>query len=279
MQEIDYLVQNKRRKMLSIKDLKEKKWIFGMVHLGPLPGSPNYKFNNEEIISNALKDAENLISSGVDGIIVENYGDWPFTNKTNLSQIMLQSIASYEVRKKYPDIPLGVNVHYNAFQEEAHLASVIDADFIRVEVFVDTVVYDGGILYPVSGDILRLRSAFRGKFLIFADIHPKHTQLILPKTIADSAHGAEKAMADAIIVTGKETGSQTPISAIKEAREVVSLPIFAGSGVTLENVLDTLEVADGIIIGSYFKYDNNVFNPVEKNRVVEFMKEVRKHYK
>ena len=279
MQEIDCSVRNKKGKMLTTKNLRERKWIFGMVHLGALPGSPKYKSNNEEIINNALKDAESLISSGVDGIIVENYGDWPFTNKTNLSQIMLQSIASYEVKKKYPDIPLGVNVHYNAFQEEAHLASVIDADFIRVEVFVDTVVYDGGILYPVSGDILRLRTALRGKFLIFADVHPKHTQLIVPKTIADSVHGAEKAMADAIIVTGKETGSQTPISAIKEAKEVVDLPIFAGSGVTLENVLNTLKVADGIIIGSYFKYGGNVFNSVEKSRVVEFMEEVRKYYK
>ncbi len=265
--------------MLSKEELKSRKWIFGMVHLGPLPGSPNYKYNNKELVENALKNADTLVKGRVDGIIVENYGDWPFTHETNLSQLMIQTIATYEIRKKYPSLPLGVNVHYNAFREEAHLATVLDADFIRVEVFVDTVVYDNGILYPASGELLRLRSSLKGKFLIFADIHPKHTQLIVPKSIADSAHAAERAMADAIIVTGKETGSETPLSFVEEAKSTVSLPILVGSGVTPRNVVDTLKIADGIIVGSYFKYDGNVFNPVDERRVSEFMEEVRKYYK
>ncbi len=265
--------------MLSQKELKEKKWVFGMVHLGPLPGSPNYSHNNREIIENAIKDADALISSKVDGIIIENYGDWPFTNKTNLSQIMLQTIATYEIKKRYPDIPLGINIHYNAFREEAHLASVIDADFIRVEVFVDTVIYDDGILSPASGELLRIRNSLDGKFLIFADIHPKHTQLLVNRSIGDSAHAAERAMADAIIVTGKETGSQTPIDSIKEAKASTSLPLFVGSGVTPDNLSSILKIVDGLIVGSYFKYDGYVFNPVDKNRVENFMKEVAKYFK
>ncbi len=265
--------------MLSKEDLKDKKWIFGMVHLAPLPGNPNYQFNNKKIIEDALKDAESLISSGVDGIIVENYGDWPFTSKTNLSQIMVQTIATYEIRKRYPDIVLGVNVHYNAYQEEAHLATTIEADFIRAEVFVDTVIYDDGILSPVSGDLLRLRTSLKGKFLIFADVQPKHTQLLVPRSIKTSTHAAERAMADVIIVTGEETGKQTPLSALKEARESTKLPIFAGSGVTPKSIRNILEVVNGAIVGSYFKYDGFVFNPVDKNRVREFMEEVRRHYR
>ncbi len=265
--------------MLSKRSLKEKKWVFGMVHLGPLPGSPNYNHNDKEIIENALKDADALISANIDGIIVENYGDWPFTSKTNLSQVMLQTIATYEVKKRYPDVPLGVNIHYNAFREEAHLAKVVDADFIRVEVFVDTVVYDDGILYPASGELLRLRDILQGKFLIFADIHPKHTQLLVNRSIEDSVHAAERAMADAIIVTGKETGSQTPINSIKEARVSTSLPLFVGSGVTPKTLSSILEIADGLIVGSYFKYNGNVFNPVDKERVKNFMEEVAKYFK
>ena len=265
--------------MLSKEELKEKKWVFGMVHLGPLPGSPNYKHNNEEIIEDALRDADTLISAQVDGIIVENYGDWPFTHDITLSQIMVQTIATYEIRKRYPEIPLGVNVHYNAFREEAHLATVVNADFIRVEVFVDTVVYDNGILYPASGEILRLRSSLGGKFLIFADIQPKHTQLLVERSIGESAHAAERAMADAIIVTGKETGSKTPLSSVKEAKDKVALPVFVGSGVTPENVIETLKIADGLIVGSYFKYDGYVFNPVDRRRVESFMKEVKSYFK
>ena len=263
--------------MFSREKLKNKKWIFGMVHLQPLPGSPNYQFNNKEIIENALKDADSLVSSGVDGIIVENYGDWPFTSKTNLSQIMVQTIATYEIRKKYPDIILGVNMHYNAYQEEAHLATTIGADFIRAEVFVDTVIYDDGILYPSSGELLRLRTSLNGKFLIFADVQPKHTQLLVPRSIKASTHAAERAMADVIIITGEETGKQTPLTSLKEARESTKLPIFAGSGVTPKSIGEILKIADGAIVGSYFKYDGFVFNPVDRERVKEFMKEVRRY--
>jgi len=265
--------------MISVEMLKKKKWIFGMVHLAPLPGSPKYNFDNEKIIKDAIDDADKLISGGVDGIIIENYGDWPFTKKVNLSQIMVHTIISYKIREKYPDIPLGINFHYNVYDAEAHLASTVGADFVRVEVFVDTVIYDDGILYPVSADVLRLRKQLNASFLIFADIQPKHTELLVPRSIKDSAHAAERAMADAVIVTGKETGSETPIELIKQVKEAVNIPILVGSGTTPSNVLDILNIADGAIVGSYFKYNGYVFNHVDEVRVKNFMKEVRRYFK
>ena len=57
-----------------------EKPIIGVVHLKPLPGTPLYKGDLGEILERALKDAEALYAGGVDGIIVENYGDKPFTN-------------------------------------------------------------------------------------------------------------------------------------------------------------------------------------------------------
>ena len=52
--------------------------IHGVVHLKALPGSPSNSLGLDEITKLAQKDVENLYTAGVDGIIIENFGDVPF---------------------------------------------------------------------------------------------------------------------------------------------------------------------------------------------------------
>lgn len=52
--------------------------IIGMVHLLPLPGAPRWAGSLDEVRERALADARALEAGGVDGIIVENFGDAPF---------------------------------------------------------------------------------------------------------------------------------------------------------------------------------------------------------
>ena len=52
-------------------------------------------------------------------------------------------------------------------------------------------------------------------------------------------------------------------------------PVFVGSGVGLDSVEDYLALADGFIVGSFFKVEGKVENPVDAARVKEFMKKIR----
>ncbi|HWW60088.1 MAG TPA: BtpA/SgcQ family protein, partial [Thermoanaerobaculia bacterium] len=52
--------------------------LFGMVHLGPLPGAPLFGGSLDAVIDAALRDARALASGGADGIVFENFGDRPF---------------------------------------------------------------------------------------------------------------------------------------------------------------------------------------------------------
>ncbi|RLE89526.1 MAG: hypothetical protein DRN04_16200, partial [Thermoprotei archaeon] len=82
------------------KDIEKP--IIGVVHLKPLPGTPLYKGDLGEILESALKDAEALYTGGVDGIIVENYGDKPFTIRVkNPLTLTAFTIVAYEVRRKF----------------------------------------------------------------------------------------------------------------------------------------------------------------------------------
>ncbi|MBZ0269311.1 phosphorybosylanthranilate isomerase, partial [bacterium] len=51
--------------------------LIGMVHLRPLPGSP-VDGTMEAALDAAREDAEALVGAGVDGLIVEHFGDAPF---------------------------------------------------------------------------------------------------------------------------------------------------------------------------------------------------------
>ena len=53
-------------------------------------------------------------------------------------------------------------------------------------------------------------------------------------------------------------------------------PVFANTGVNIDNVARHLRIADGAVIGTHFKVDGNTWNPVDGGRVKRFMDKVRK---
>ena len=49
------------------------------------------------------------------------------------------------------------------------------------------------------------------------------------------------------------------------------MPVFANTGVNIDNVTDVMSVASGCIIGTHFKVDGNTWNKVDGARVKRFM--------
>jgi membrane complex biogenesis BtpA family protein len=82
-------------------------------------------------------------------------------------------------------------------------------------------------------------------------------------------------LADAILVSGPITGQPTEQSALTEVAEAVrDVPVFANTGVNLDNVADVLSVADGCIVGTHFKVGGSTWNAVDPARVRAFMAKV-----
>ena len=52
--------------------------VIGMLHLGPLAGSPRYGGSVDPIRATLLRDAELPVAGGVHGLMIENFGDVPF---------------------------------------------------------------------------------------------------------------------------------------------------------------------------------------------------------
>ena len=78
--------------------------------------------------------------------------------------------------------------------------------------------------------------------------------------------------ADAVIVSGKATGSETRLDDLRLAKAAAGpVPVLAGSGVTTATVADTLRWADGAIVGTGFKVDGVTDNPVDQDAVRSLM--------
>ena len=85
-----------------------------------------------------------------------------------------------------------------------------------------------------------------------------------------------KQRCDAVVVTGAGTGINTELEKIRLFREVLGdFPLIVGAGMTEENFREQLSIADGAIIGSWFKRDGITEAPVDPERVRRFMEIVR----
>ena len=240
-----------------------KKLIIGMVHCLPFPGTIKYDGDMAKIISQAINDAMTLEKAGADAIIIENMGDDPFNIELDNIQVAALASVSTLVAQKV-NLPIGIDAAMNDYETALSIAKIINADFVRIPVFVDTVEFYGGIIKPVARKALLYRKQIGAENVkIFADIQVKHTHMVLPTvSIEDSASAAISCGADAIIVTGTHIGKETPIDIIKKVKAMSSIPVIAGSGVNKNNVKEQLGIADGAIIGSALKAGGIITNPV-----------------
>ena len=254
-----------------------KKPIIGMIHLKPLSGTPG-STNLVDVLDSALKDAESLIQGGVDGLLIENFFDSPFYPE-NVPPHVVSSMTmiAWEIKKKY-DLPIGINVLRNDPEASLAIASTIGAKFIRVNVHIGCVVTDQGIIQGKAYRTIRYRMLLGSDVKIFADVNVKHGYTLYKVPLTQvSKDTYYRGRADALILTGPETGAEANIDDLRAVRNALpDAPIFVGSGVNPDNVEALLRYADGAIVGTYFKRNGVVSNPVDPMRVRKLMEIVRK---
>ncbi len=269
-----------RPRLKSLADLfNPPKPVIGMIHLWPLPGAPGYTgYGIQTIIDQAMRDAEALMQGGVDGLMVENMWDLPYYvgNDVKPEAMTAQAVAAAEIVKNFP-VPVGINVIHNGGLVCLAIAVAAGARFIRVCILTGARLWDTGEFdHGCAAELLRKRKELGAEGIhIFADVDKKHSVPFPGIDLATHIEWTEFYGADALIVSGKFTGNAPDVAKVREAKRLAKRPILIGSGADAENVVALLEHADGIIIGTGLKKDGVMENPVDVNRVREFMGKVR----
>ena len=118
------------------KIFEVQKPIIGMIHLKPLPGSPNYdknKFDMNAIVKYAVEEAKILEQAGVNGLQIENYWDIPFVKGEEIGyETCAAMTAAACAVKNSVNIPIGINVHMNGGKAAMAIACASGAKWIRV---------------------------------------------------------------------------------------------------------------------------------------------------
>jgi uncharacterized protein len=254
-----------------------KKPVIGCLHLLALPGAPLYGGSMRAIYDKAVEEAATLSEHGVDGFIVENFRDQPFyPGRVPGETVAALTAVAHEIKRRYT-CPLGVNVLRNDAEAAMAVATAIEASFIRVNVHAGAVVSEQGIMEGVAHLTMRLRNSLRSDVLVFADVGVKHAAPLAGRGLAtETKDVVARALADAVIVSGERTGSETLLEDVQSVRAATEAPLLIGSGATADNIGKVFDWADGFIVGSYFKADGNASNFVEPARVSAFMTEVNK---
>ena len=257
---------------------KSRKVVIGMLHLPPLPGSPRYaaaSLSADRLTKQVLADADVLADAGVQGLMLENFGDVPFFPSRVPAHVVAHMTAiALAIRERLPDLPLGVNVLRNDGQSALAIASAVGAAFIRVNVLCGARVTDQGILQGIAHDLLRDRVALgASQVRIMADVDVKHSAPLASIALEDEVEDTlQRGLADALIVSGSGTGKATDAAHVQRVKAAAgSAPVFVGSGVSPETIQAYLPHVDGFIIGTAFKKDGQPSNPVDRQRVTQLM--------
>ncbi len=256
------------------KIFENKKPIIGMIHISALAGTPKNYLNPAQIIEKALKEALVYQDCGLDVVMIENMHDVPYLKSKvghEISSIM--AIIGYEIKQK-TNLYCGIQILAGANKEAMAAAYSAGMDFIRAEGFVFGHVADEGYIDASSGELLRYRKQIGAENIqVFTDIKKKHSShaITTDVNVVETAKAAEFFLSDGIILTGKSTAEEADITELQELKKYLKIPILIGSGITAANISKFYELADGFIIGSYFKKDGQWQNPPDPERIKKLM--------
>jgi membrane complex biogenesis BtpA family protein len=240
-----------------------------VVHLLPLPGSPRFAGDMQAVIRRAESDARAYEAGGAHAVIVENYGDAPFRKGALDAESVAALTRCTAAVIEAIGLPVGVNALRNDARAALGVAAATGAAFIRVNVHAGVVATDQGLIEGRADETLRVRKALGADIRIAADVHVKHGRTLHAREIGEAASDlAERAGADAIIVSGAATGTPTDMADLQRVREALPQAIvMVGSGVTEKTAPELMKHADALIVGTAAKKDGQTANEVDTQRV------------
>jgi uncharacterized protein len=242
--------------------------VIGMVHLLPLPGAPLFGGSFDAVIEAALRDAHALRDGGAAAVMFENFGDRPFRATvadaiTVAAMTRVITVVAAEVKMAF-----GVNVLRNDPLAALAIAAATGAAFIRVNVHVGAMLTDQGVITGTADVTMRRRAELGAqRVAVFADHMVKHAVPLAPLDPAQLAKDLRvRGLADAIVVTGGETGAPPDTTALAAIREAIDAPLIVGSGLSAENAA-MFRDADAAIVGTSIKKNGDVTGEVDRERV------------
>jgi len=251
----------------------EPKPIVGMCHLPALPGDPGYDAEGgmEKVLAHGRREIAALQEGGIDGILISNEFSLPYLTSTEPITAIAMARVIGELRSEI-HVPFGVNVLWDGVAS-IDLAVSTGASFVR-EVYTGVYASDFGMWNTDVGRAARHRARVgaSGVRLLY-NIVPEAAEYLGDRDLAQMTRSTVfNGVPDGLCVSGLTAGAATDTSTLKVVKEHAGdVPVFVNTGVRPDTIAESLEYADGAIVGTWFKRDGVFANDVEQARVAELM--------
>ncbi len=253
--------------------------VIGVAHVPPLPGSARGGADRlRRLLDRVRRDAASLAAGGADAVLIENFGDTPYYPTDVPKHVVAFMTRLASTAREASALPLGVNVLRNDGRAAVSVAAAAGGRFARVNVYAGARVTDQGVVEGRAAEIQRLRRRVAPDVRVLADVRVKHSEPLGEEPPLDRAveDVVERGGADGVVVTGDATGRPPDPERLREAkRSAAGVPVFAGSGVARKTAAETLEEADGLIVGTDLKEGGRTEAPVSEERVRSLVETAR----
>lgn len=254
-----------------------EKPVIGMCHMQAMPGDPQFDTvrGMAWIYDQARADMLALQAGGVDAVLFSNEFSLPYLTKVETVTVACMASVIGELKREIR-IPYGVNVLWDP-RASIDLAMATGASFVR-EIFSGVYASDFGLWNTNAGEVIRHQHAIGAAHVrLLFNIVPEAAVYLGSRKITDIARSTVfNDRPDALCVSGLTAGDETSTQTLRMVKDVVpDTPVFANTGVRLDNVEQQLKVADGAVIGTAFKREGTTWNPVDIDRVRALMEKVR----
>ncbi len=251
--------------------------IIGMIHIGPLPGTPYYgaKGDYAAVRAKAIADALALAEGGAHGGLIQNRDDRVFPGGS-ADPVVLAAFA--DITRAVVDavgdrLAVGVQVLRNDLRASIAIAHICGCCFVRCGVLIGSTETPNGRIEGDPYAILNYRRQIGAeKVKLIAEIGSMHFHSEEP--LGELAASAAFAGVDAVGIAHPDlTTGLDWVAQVKAAAP--QLPVVIGGYTNAENIARYLAVADGAFVGGAFE-DGGRGGAVNAERVKKFMQAVKK---
>jgi len=251
--------------------------VIAMLHLDALPGDPRFGRDSSmtTVVAQARRDLLALQQGGVDAVLFSNEFSLPYQRTVSPVTVAAMGRVVGELMRDIR-VPFGVDVISDA-TASIELAAATGAQFVR-GTFTGAYVGDGGIQNTDVAATLRRRrdlGLFDLRLLYFVNqesdvyINDRDIQSITRSIVF-------KCAPDGLCVSGEAAGSAAGSDLIAQVKAAAgTVPVFANTGCTAQNIAGKLAVCDGAVVGTAFKAGGDFNAHVNATRVAELMAAAR----
>lgn len=235
---------------MKFRDLfPNQKPLIGMIHTGSSFGTA---------LDQAKEEVDIYLRHGVHPLVENYFGS---VNECEMVLAWLQ--------REHPDAVYGVNILGDC-HESFCLAKEYGASFVQVDSVCGHLKRNADAKY--ARKLASLRELV--DVVVLGGVRFKYQPVQSGRSLEEDLKlGAERC--DAVVCTGTGTGEPTPFGKVREFKsDLKDFPVLVGAGVTLDTVQETFRLADGAIVGSWFKAGHHDYGAVKEEYVAQMVEKI-----